>query len=486
MATISENQRKYLTNMMNGTTETGAASTPGQQAWAKAQLAKAPAAAPTAPAVSPAINTTQQVTSSPQVQAYTNAMMGNGAGAAGRIEMPVTRANQTIDQYQQAVSTPWQYNQNEDPAYHAAIAAAQQNIQQQQADTNARLRASGQGKSSYSESVANQIGAQEMGRVSREVLPQLISQAYMRDQDRLANMQKLYAMQNEQDFTNRITEAGLTGTYKPDEAQQYINALVNYKADTEANWANMTAEQRAAARQEGDRVRMILQGMGIDPSLYGADVTADTARSNIGQGGIRTLAGREQDYNMSADQRNYDRSVLESDRNYDRSVMESDRNFGFQKAQQEWENQFRQAQFDESKAARIWEQAFQEKSFAQSVQDAAASRGLQWASLNQREKEFVADQAFREKQFQFEQTKFDAQQSAPANYDYRADPSFADDIAFINADPVNAITDVRANAQALIQQYGYNGYTELLRAAEAAVPKDSNQYTVNGFALPRP
>ena len=460
MATMSENQRKYLNNMMNGKTETGAAATAGQQAWAKSQLDKAPASGTAA-----STGTAGQS----NMEKYTGAMAGSATGGVGTIEKPVTRANQTINQYEQAINTPFQYNAESDPAYQAALATARQNIQQQQGDTGAYLRAGGQGKSSYSESVANQIGAKEMGRVSTEVLPQLISQAYMREQDRLTNMQRLYSMQNEQDFTNRVTEAGLTGNYMPEEAEQYINALIGYKADTEANWSTMTPEQQRATRQEGDRVRAILQGFGIDPSLFGADVTSQTAQGNSNRAAVRTLEGQRLDLDRSVDERNFNYGVQRDER----GDFVEDRNYNFTKAQQDWENQFRENQFTEQKAARIWEQAFQEKSFAQSVQEAAASRGLQWASLNQRQKEFVADQAFREKQFGLEQAKFDADQSAPGNYDYRADPSFAEDIAFINADPAGGLAEIRGQAQALIQQYGYNGYTELLKAAEAAQPKDT-------------
>ncbi len=473
MATMSENQRTYLTNMMNGKTETGAAATSGQSAWAKAQLAKAPSA-PAAPALSTQ-TTQQQPVVSPQVQAYSSAMMGgNAAGAAGNVvQFPTTRANQTLGQLQEASNKQFEYNQDNDPAYHAAMATARQNIAQQQADTNARLRAGGQGKSSYSEGVANQIGAQEMARVSTEVLPQLISQAYAREQDKLSNLRNLYALQNQEDFTNKVTEAQLTGTYMPAEAQAVVNQLNNLKLVTEQNWSQMTADQRAAARSQGDQLRAQLQGMGIDPSLFGADVTANTAMGNVNRAGLRTMDGQQLDYNISTDQRNYDRNVLESDRAYDRNVLESDRAYQFQAAQQEWQNQFNQAQFDEQKAARIWEQAFQEKSFAQSVQEAAASRGLQWASLGQRQKEFVADQAFREKQFSYQQEKDALDRAASGNkYDYRADPSFSDDIAFINSNPAAGINEVRSNSQALIQQYGYAGYQELLKAAEAAAPKD--------------
>lgn len=79
--------------------------------------------------------------------------------------------------------------------------------------------------------------------------------------------------------------------------------------------------------------------------------------------------------------------------------------FEFQKAQQEWENNFRQGQFDWEKAQTTWENTFKSKSFEQDMKDAAASRGLQWASLSQRDKEFIADQEWREKQFTFDQSQ---------------------------------------------------------------------------------
>ena len=164
--------------------------------------------------------------------------------------------------------------------------------------------------------------------------------------------------------------------------------------------------------------------------------------------------------------------------NYDRGVLESDRNYDAQQAQQEWDNMFSQAQFNEQKAAQLWDQAFQEKNFDQQVKEAAASRGLDWASLDQRKKEQVADEAFRQKQLDLQQAQFDAEQSAPADYDYKTDPSFSEDISWINGNPGQAVTEIRSNAQDLIAQYGYSGYQELLKAAEAAQPDDQNQFMI--------
>lgn len=395
---------------------------------------------------------------------------------------PISRTNQTLNNMSQlSTANPFQfkgpdtfaYDQNNDPAYQAAMASARQNIAQQQADTNAMLRAGGQGKSSYSESVANQIGSKEMARISTDVLPQLISQAYQRyadqanrdmqvqqanygaQQDQISNLARLYGLQNQQDFQNPMAEAQITGQYLSGEARQYIDAINALKQQAEMQ--GVTRDQMSGYRSQADAYRAALQGLGVDASLFGADVNRETAMGNMNSAGLQTLDARNQSFNQNMAQQQFDRGVLESDRSFD-----------FQKAQQEWENNFKQGQFDWQKAQQTWENAFQEKNFQQQMKEAAASRGLQWANLNQRQKEFVADQAFREKQFDLETAKFDAQQSAPAKYDYKTDPEFVNGISWINSDPADALSKIRSSANAIIGQFGYNGYQEMLRAAESA------------------
>lgn len=214
------------------------------------------------------------------------------------------------------------YDQNTDPAYQAALASARQNITQQQADTNAALRAGGQGKSSYSESVANQIGAKEMGRVSTDVLPQLISQAYQRyadqanrdlalqqanygvTQDRIGNLSNLYGLQYQEDYTRPMAEAQLTGQYLSGEARQYINAINDLKAQAET--PGITAAERSQLSAQADQYRRALQGLGIDSSLFGADVNRTNSLANTNRAGILTLDAQQQQYAQQADQRNFD------------------------------------------------------------------------------------------------------------------------------------------------------------------------------------
>jgi hypothetical protein len=141
--------------------------------------------------------------------------------------------------------------------------------------------------------------------------------------------------------------------------------------------------------------------------------------------GQRTLAGSAQDFNqgMANKQFGLDESSVTGNYNgtqtqqaqaqqfgqnmatkqLERGNFESDRSYNLAKSSQEWTQTFQKEQYTDQKAQQIWDNTFKDKSFTQSMNDAAASRGLQWASLNQRDKEFVADSAFREKTFSADQ-----------------------------------------------------------------------------------
>lgn len=316
----------------------------------------------------------------------------------------LTKQNETFANLEKLVNTPFSYDPQTDPGY-----LAQQQLAQQRAGVatrNALETANEKGILGSSMNVG-QLGQiqQTAEQEAAAYIPIYREQAYNQHQNRLADAASLLtqarALRGDQ-FGEGVTEAQLTGNYMSPEARTMLNNLLDLKTNTEANWSTMSAEQRAAARSQGDQLRAQLQGMGIDSTLYGADVAANAARGNLSQAGLRTLAGQELDFGRQVDQRNYDRGVTESDRNYERGVLESDRNYDFTKAQQEWDNAFKQGQFDFTKAQQVWENSFQEKNFEQSMREAAASRGLQWASLNQRQQEFIADMAWREKQFEYQ------------------------------------------------------------------------------------
>lgn len=360
--------------------------------------------------------------------------------ATTAIKQPTSRSNETLGRIDSLINQqPFQfqapgsfsYNKDTDPAYQAALAAAQSNIQQGQADTNARLRAAGQGKSSYSESVANQISAKEMGNVSTNVLPQLISQAYQRyaddanrslqlqqlnygaQQDQIGQLGNLYSLYDQQDFRNPLMESEVTGNYLPGEARNYINSILELKRRAET--PGVTAQERAGLSQQADAYRAALQGLGIDPSAYGAAQTANQATASFDAGaGIRTLAGQQMD--LQQRQSNLDaalavgqatgrlitpqtdigglfRQASNADtplnlagqqfaygqqrdqvgdgqwqQQFDRAKYESDRDYQYRSQQQaiandQWQQQF-QLDVDRygfQRASEMWSQAFQEQ-----------------------------------------------------------------------------------------------------------------------------
>lgn len=250
------------------------------------------------------------------VQATANVNSGNQA----IYTPPQSRVNQTLDSLGQTVnknagfqftgpSAQFTYDAASDPAYQAALANAKTNIADQQIDTNAELRAGGQGKSSYSETVANQIADKELTNLSNTLVPQLMQQAYQRytddanrnlqvqqlnygvGQDAASNLSNLYGLQYNQDYTTPMNEAQLTGNYLPPEAKQAIQNILAYKQQAEAK--GVTADQRSQLSAQADQQRAILQSLGIDPSFYSATKTAAQASQN--NPAIRTLAGQAQD-----------------------------------------------------------------------------------------------------------------------------------------------------------------------------------------------
>lgn len=100
------------------------------------------------------------------------------------------RLNQPVPQFQ--------YDPQRDPSYQSALERIRRNIQTQQADTGARLMATGQGRSSYSETLARQLANRGISELETDVIPSLASQAYQRfmgeqqlQQQNLSNLMNL-------------------------------------------------------------------------------------------------------------------------------------------------------------------------------------------------------------------------------------------------------------------------------------------------------
>lgn len=203
--------------------------------------------------------------------------------------------------------------------------------------------------------------------------------------------QKAKTDQNIINFQNRRGGfySGGTDFHMGNNAKGFAQAEGGLRRDVAARNADIWGRNALLAQQASEKISML---------------------SQQAPGRIRELImGQQKDDRQFALQESGVTGMYNGQPTYER--VADQRNFEFQKAQQDWENNYKKAAFDWEVAQQIWERTFKEKNFEQDMKEAAASRGLQWANLGQREKEFIADQAFREKQFQLEKDKFTASQS---------------------------------------------------------------------------
>lgn len=352
MATAT-NQNKYLTNMAAGKTATGATANTGQQAWAKAELAKVPnpAAAPKAattpttplpkaqPAPAPQLKAKTPVDTAPQGTKAFTPITPKSTVPAPATPAPTstfttpayqdwqTKTNDNYAALESLTQTPFNYDPNTDVGYQAQRELAQ--LRAGDASRNAMESANEKGLLNSSTTVS-QLG-QIQQRAEQEAaayIPEYRQQAYGQYQDRLAAAGNLLntsrALRGDQ-FNEAVTEGELLGTYSSPEARNLVSQLIGLKQQAEAS--GITADARGQLSKRADGIRSQLQSMGIDISKLGADVNSKNVSTSAA--GVRTMQGQAQDYSQSADTRNYDRSVLESDRNYDRGVLESDRSYEY-------------------------------------------------------------------------------------------------------------------------------------------------------------
>lgn len=390
-----------------------------------------------------AVKSVANQTNTPQPQATLNAI-----NVPNQVKPPTQDTLGRFDQstrnnFNFTAPKEFSYDYNTDPAYQAALNSARQNITNQQADTNAFLRASGQGKSSYSETLANQIGAKEMGRISNEVLPQLISQAYQRyadqanrdmqvqqmnygvTQDQLSNLANLYSLQNREYFENPMSEAQLTGQYLSGEARGYINAINSLKAQAER--PDITRDERNLLSSQADEYRRALVGLGVDSGLFGADVNRATALGNVKSAGTRTLSGQQLDEGTRQFNTEFDFSK-------ERAAV----------ADQQWQQELQRA-----------------------LANDANSRALGWANHN-----LSARRESRLSQPSTDGSSGNSGNSASTNskYNFKTDPEFANELKLINASDAATFrkdyVNLLENPDIYMNQYGYDGYQRLLNAAE--------------------
>lgn len=148
--------------------------------------------------------------------------------------------------------------------------------------------------------------------------------------------------------------------------------------------------------------------------------------------GQQTQQAQNQQFNQNMDTQKFDygvgRDVIGDTRYKDETT--------YSRGQQAWQNAFAKEQYSDEKATKLWEQNFKSANFQQDMKDAAASRGLQWAGLNQRDKEFIADQTYREKSFNADQAQRVIDNTYKANTGDNAPKTAEDYFSSIDKSPL--------------------------------------------------
>lgn len=211
-----------------------------------------------------------------------------------RVAEAINSLQSLIQQIQQPISLENIYSS---PQYAAFQAQAQRQAQQGIRAAQEALGAAGFGRSTLLGERAQEIQNLANEYLQTQVLPQLIAAEEARRQAQLENalafirqlaqQQAVMEGRYESAAERALREAQLTGQYLPAEARALINSLLELKRQAEA--PGITRDARDELSRRADVIRSQLQGMGVDPSLFGADVPAAQAASNIARAGIPTL-----------------------------------------------------------------------------------------------------------------------------------------------------------------------------------------------------
>jgi hypothetical protein len=150
------------------------------------------------------------------------------------------KMQERMDQPQQQFN----YNQYTDPQYQSALASAQRNAQQGNNANMAEMNRRGILNSTITSDRGAEIQQQEMGRVTTEVLPQLIQQAYaqyMNDQQQrqqqFNNMGNIASMLSAED--QRVLDNALRSRQANLDAALRVSDMANAFVNPQEDWSGL-------------------------------------------------------------------------------------------------------------------------------------------------------------------------------------------------------------------------------------------------------
>jgi len=231
------------------------------------------------------------------------------------------------------------------PEYAAYEAQSDRRVQQGTRAAQESLGSSGFGRSTMLGERAQGIQNAETEYLNTQMIPQILANEQAKQQQQYNNLlQMLDPMVNQQSFAdnraqtergnimdslkyvtgeqqrgydNNRADAALTGTYLTPAQQSAIDALMGLKQQAEL--PGTSAAQRSVLTKQADTVRNNMKSLGLDPTMYGANVSYNSASQNkVG----RTLQGQQFDETKRAN-----------------ASAET-----FRDAQQGWENNFQTEQ----------------------------------------------------------------------------------------------------------------------------------------------
>lgn len=219
-------------------------------------------------------------------------------------------AQRLISQLQQMYNQPFQFTPENDPTYQASQKLAEQAGAKSSVKAMETMNDRGIFNSSITSSQIKQI-EQEAALKPLELVPQLQANAFNQYQTGLQNQMGLLSTilsagesqrgfdESQRQFNTQfgetqrqfnaqlpMQEAAITGRYMPAGAQDIIQQILDNK--TKAESKGITKEERDAISSDTNILRNKLSAMGIDPNLFGSNVSLQQAYANAGKAGMPT------------------------------------------------------------------------------------------------------------------------------------------------------------------------------------------------------
>lgn len=305
---------------------------------------------------------------------------------------------QSLQQRASQQPEPFQYNPYQDPNYQNALQMARRNAELASNRNLAEMNRRGILSSTITSDRGARIQQQELGRVTSEILPQLIDQAYQRYMNEQALRQQQF--QNLASLADRMSAL---------DQQAWQNRFAYGQAI-----GTMPSGQQTLERQRLDLAR---QAQEFDQQMAREQFEYQQARDAIAD--ERYKQEFDEDVRRFGLQYALDKATREGQLSLSRGQLAlSQQRLADERQQRNLENLYRQ-----------WEVT------------GVAPEGIPGIPAG---------------------TPYPTQPSAPSATDYQTSPDFAQDVQFVLTNPDQASQLLRENAAEFIRRYGERGYRALL------------------------